>query len=1144
MHRPRRSAVWMLSWTLAFPGNTIAAAIGTPSSSLDSIRRGASQVSVPTLPEAYAAMPGNAVVQAGCSDNPIVCENALPGVGREIWDLPVADAGDPSIQGFATDISVNRGGTIGFKVDTSAMAYRLDIYRLGYYGGDGARLVDTVAVTSPTPPVQPACRGDASTGLLDCGNWSLSASWNVPASAVSGIYLAKLVRDDTQGASHIVFVVRNDDGRSDLLFQTSDTTWQAYNDYGGNSLYKGSPAQRAYKVSYNRPFSTRNDPAGGRQSWVFGAEYPMLRWLESNGYDVSYTTGVDTDRRGQELLEHNVFLSVGHDEYWSGAQRASMEAARAAGVHLAFFSGNDGFWKTRWEPSIDSSGTSHRTLVCYKETHANGKIDPSPASWTGTWRDARPFNPQQANPENALIGTLFTVNGPRHDSIAVPAAEGKLRFWRHTMLADLPEGQWETLAEGSLGYEWNEDIDNGFRPPGLLRLSSTTLDVPQKKLVDYGTTYRDGTATHSLTLYRHRNADGTPRGLVFSAGTVQWSWGLDHAHDFAGPTTDSRMQQATVNLFADMGVQPGTLQSGLVLASMSADVAPPTSAVASPAPGSSVQSGGSVTISGTAADVDGVVGGVEVSVDAGQTWHRASGRETWSYRWTPVAPGTATITSRAADDSGNIGAPSPAVVVTVNPRVCPCSIWDDTATPTEMDSGDSNAVELGVKFQADTNGFITGLRFFKTSQNVGPHVGNLWTSTGALLASVTFAEETSSGWQQALFPSAVPVSAGVTYVASYHTTVGRYARSLIYFHASSAQNAPLRALQNTPAEPNGVYRYGAGSGFPTDTFDATNYWVDVVFDTDHSPDTTSPTITGTSPADGATNVSTGVNVRATFSEPMDASTISPANFQLRDAATNVLLNATVTYASVTRTATVLPASPLATSTTYSVAIDGAAVKDVAGNPLGASHSWSFTTAAPGGCPCTIFPETALPEVANDPNTSTPIELGVKFRVDTSGFITALRFYKGIDNVGPHVGHLWTGNGTLLAEATFAPGISFGWQEVLLDQPVAVSPGTTYVASYHTSVGRFSKTVNFFAGSSFDRPPLSALAHNGDADSNGVFKEGASGFPTLSFNATNYWVDVVFNTTVSDTTPPAVVTTSPARGDMAVSNVDDPESDVQ
>jgi hypothetical protein len=209
---------------------------------------------------------------------------------------------------------------------------------------------------------------ETDTLLVDCGNWEESASWAVPSNATSGVYLAKLVRDDTAGASHVIFIVRDDTGGSDILFQTSDTTWQAYNSYGGSSLYTGI----ASKVSYNRPFNTRgqHDVYASVSSWFFTSEYPMVRWLEENGYDVNYFTGVDTDRMGTRILSHKVFLCVGHDEYWSANQRANVKAARAAGVHLAFFSGNEMFWKTRWEPSIDGSGTPYRTIVCYKETGA------------------------------------------------------------------------------------------------------------------------------------------------------------------------------------------------------------------------------------------------------------------------------------------------------------------------------------------------------------------------------------------------------------------------------------------------------------------------------------------------------------------------------------------------------------------------------------------------------------------------------------------------------------------------------------------------------------------------------------------------------------------------------------------------------
>ena len=396
--------------------------------------------------------------------NAIVAENCLAGSPRSAWD--VSGAGDTSIQGFATQMSVNRGASIDFKVQTNAAAWSMDIYRLGWYGGNGARKVARVLPSARLPQAQPGCLEDKSTGLIDCGNWAVSATWAVPATAVSGLYIARLVRGDTGGASHVVFVVRDDAGSSALVFQTSDTTWQAYNTWGGNSFYQGSPGtrpNRAYKLSYNRPFTTRTVQGG--QDWLFHAEVPMLRWLEANGYDVSYISGVDTDRAGaQRLLRHKVFLSVGHDEYWSAAQRANVEAARDAGVSLAFFSGNEVYWKSRWEPSIDASATPYRTLVAYKETHANAKIDPHPA-WTGTWRDPR-FSPPYdgGRPENALTGTLFMNNDTGSSyAIHVPAADGRLRFWRHTSIATLPAGGSATLSSGVLGYEWDTDADNGAR---------------------------------------------------------------------------------------------------------------------------------------------------------------------------------------------------------------------------------------------------------------------------------------------------------------------------------------------------------------------------------------------------------------------------------------------------------------------------------------------------------------------------------------------------------------------------------------------------------------------------------------------------------------------------------------------------------
>ncbi len=337
--------------------------------------------------------------------NRIVRENALPGDPSTEWDIN--GWGDPTIQGFGHDISIAQGETIFFKIKTDSTDYRIDVYRMGYYGGLGARRVDTIQPSAELPQPQPEGVTDPTTHLYDCGNWAVSGSWQAPPDATSGIYFARLVRQDPAStgwradnsrsgpaerpleaphaygalgygrlanslreprASHIYFVVRDDDGGSEILFQTADTTWQAYNRYGGHCTYgrlnpdnprtHGGPP-RAYKVSYNRPFETRYYRA---VNMVFNAEYPFVRWLEANGYDVSYFTGVDSDRRGEEILKHRLFLSVGHDEYWSLDQRRHVEAARDGGVHLAFFSGNEVFWKTRWArlPTFQSGGSTAR----------------------------------------------------------------------------------------------------------------------------------------------------------------------------------------------------------------------------------------------------------------------------------------------------------------------------------------------------------------------------------------------------------------------------------------------------------------------------------------------------------------------------------------------------------------------------------------------------------------------------------------------------------------------------------------------------------------------------------------------------------------------------------------------------------------
>jgi hypothetical protein len=177
------------------------------------------------------------------------------------------------------------------------------------------------------------------------------------------------------------------------------------------------------------------------------------------------------------------------------------------------------------------------------------------------------------------------------------------------------------------------------------------------------------------------------------------------------------------------------------------------------------------------------------------------------------------------------------------------------------------------------------------------------------------------------------------------------------------------------------------------------------------------------------------------------------------------------------------------------------------------------------CPCSIWTPTATP--ANPALTDgQPIEVGLKFRSDIDGFVTAVRFYKGAANTGTHVGHLWSASGVLLAEATFTNESASGWQEVVLASPVAITANTTYVASYHADSGFFAFDNGFFSASGVDRAPLHALQAGVDR-ANGVFLYGASGFPTAG-SANNYWVDVVLQTDLGpDTAPPVVLNVTPA-----------------
>jgi Domain of unknown function (DUF4082)/Putative Ig domain len=197
------------------------------------------------------------------------------------------------------------------------------------------------------------------------------------------------------------------------------------------------------------------------------------------------------------------------------------------------------------------------------------------------------------------------------------------------------------------------------------------------------------------------------------------------------------------------------------------------------------------------------------------------------------------------------------------------TIWPSSATPSIIDVGPDWAVELGVSFKADTNGYVTGIRFYKSSANTGPHVGNLWTNTGTLLASATFTGETASGWQQATFPKPVAITANTVYVASYHVPNGHWSVSWYYFASAGVNSALLHALANATGTPDGRFAYGGTSAFPTSSHQSANYWVDVAYTSTASAGlqvTTAQLPGGTvSSAYGATLSATGGSAPYTWS---------------------------------------------------------------------------------------------------------------------------------------------------------------------------------------------------------------------------------------------------------------------------------------
>jgi hypothetical protein len=294
-------------------------------------------------------------------------------------------------------------------------------------------------------------------------------------------------------------------------------------------------------------------------------------------------------------------------------------------------------------------------------------------------------------------------------------------------------------------------------------------------------------------------------------------------------------------------------------------------------------------------------------------------------------------------------------------------------------------------------------------------------------------------------------------------------------------------------------------------------------------------------------VNVGSNITLTFDEPMDPATISGSTFELRTTSGGTLVPATVTYSAATRTATLDPTALLAFGTSFTATMKGglSGARDVAGNQLAADYVWSFTTETSTGCPCTLFDDAAVPAaIAVDPN---PLNLGMRFRSDASGYIKGLRYYRPAGTPGSAVvtGHLYALSGAELGAVTFASGAIEGWQNANFGTPVAITAGTTYVASYHTNAGRFGYTrPNYFSVERVNLP-LRAPASTPSAPNGSYQYSPVPAFPTDNpGDAPNYFVDVIFDTVVDDHTAPLITSRFPAPGAAGGSDVDECHGHVQ
>ena len=571
--------------------------------------------------------------------NPIITENAK--AGTTAWQSPELSVFQASrangagleqtgagavISGYAGATSVNKGQSIDLHISTTRPTYRIEVYRMGWYGGTGARLITSISNLKGANRAIPAA--DPSTGLL-AANWPTSYTLQTGTDWVSGVYLAKMVTDNGK-AAYIIFVVRDDSSASDIVYQLPVATYQAYNYWGGESLYLGpAPVGRANKVSFDRPYSGW---AGAGN--FFDGDFNMIEYLESKGYNVSYITSVDMQASSSILNNHKVFLSNFHDEYWSLPMRNNLTAGLNKGMSLAFFGADTMDWQIRYENS--ASGTPNRVIVCYRD----GSIDPiasqNPSLATVLWRNA-PVN----QPQNALLGSMFNGITGAFETPGYAWVVSDASSWVYGGTG-LNNG--DAIA-GLVGNEWDGVFNNGSSPANLDVLSSSPVPGAGADDDDPGSIPSPGAPNDSSgTIYKAESG-----AWVFNASTLYWSWELGN-NVYRSYGTDTRVQKMTSNILDGMlGVIPTPVSMKVfVLCASTGELCTPqfTTPVTT---SSSLKITFAPTSSCSASRIHFFVDGVEKTVSPWLGWTGATGSfaslplTTGAIDLSPVSKGTHTL---------------------------------------------------------------------------------------------------------------------------------------------------------------------------------------------------------------------------------------------------------------------------------------------------------------------------------------------------------------------------------------------------------------------------------------------------------------------------------------------------------------------